>query len=277
MESFLPVPVGSDFPLHNLPWGVFSVPEAAAGSEEERGRRRIGVAIGESVVDVSALAARGLLAGRGGASPGAPLSFSSCLDGRDGLNPFLALGKPAWSEARWALTSLLRSSEGVLRDNEGLRKEAIFDLREIESRLPMRVGDFTDFYASREHATNCGCLFRDPENALQPNWTSLPVGYHGENFVFPLSLSLSLSLSRARALARSFFSRSKKGEQEKLNQPKKKLKNETRTFSQKRPELLHRRLRHRRPPPSGPALQWRLWRLDGGRLRARSGGGPRRA
>ena len=203
MESFLPVPVGSDFPLHNLPWGVFSVPEAAAGSEEERGRRRIGVAIGESVVDVSALAARGLLAGRGGASPGAPLSFSSCLDGRDGLNPFLALGKPAWSEARWALTSLLRSSEGVLRDNEGLRKEAIFDLREIESRLPMRVGDFTDFYASREHATNCGCLFRDPENALQPNWTSLPVGYHGENFVFPLSLSLSLSLSRARA--RSLF------------------------------------------------------------------------
>ena len=267
MESFLPVPAGSDFPLHNLPWGVFSVPGAAAGSEEERGRRRIGVAIGESVVDVSALAARGLLAGRGGASPGAPLSFSSCLDGRDGLNPFLALGKPAWSEARWALTSLLRSSEGVLRDNEGLRKEAIFDLREIESRLPMRVGDFTDFYASREHATNCGCLFRDPENALQPNWTSLPVGYHGENFVFPLSLSL----------ARSFFSRSKKGEQEKLNQPKKKLKNETRTFSQKRPELLHRRLRHRRPPPSGPALQWRLWRLDGGRLRARSGGGPRRA
>ena len=277
MESFLPVPAGSDFPLHNLPWGVFSVPGAAAGSEEERGRRRIGVAIGESVVDVSALAARGLLAGRGGASPGAPLSFSSCLDGRDGLNPFLALGKPAWSEARWALISLLRSSEGVLRDNERLRKEAIFDLREIESRLPMRVGDFTDFYASREHATNCGCLFRDPENALQPNWTSLPVGYHGENFVFPLSLSLSLSRARARALARSFFSRSKKGEQEKLNQPKKKLKNETRTFSQKRPELLHRRLRHRRPPPSGPALQWRLWRLDGGRLRARSGGGPRRA
>ena len=277
MESFLPVPAGSDFPLHNLPWGVFSVPGAAAGSEEERGRRRIGVAIGESVVDVSALAARGLLAGRGGASPGAPLSFSSCLDGRDGLNPFLALGKPAWSEARWALISLLRSSEGVLRDNERLRKEAIFDLREIESRLPMRVGDFTDFYASREHATNCGCLFRDPENALQPNWTSLPVGYHGENFVFPLSLSLSLSRARARALARSFFSRSKKGVQEKHTQPKKKLKNETRTFSQKRPELLHRRLRHRRPPPSGPALQWRLWRLDGGRLRARSGGGPRRA
>ena len=278
MESFLPVPAGSDFPLHNLPWGVFSVPGAAAGSEEERGRRRIGVAIGESVVDVSALAARGLLAGRGGASPGAPLSFSSCLDGRDGLNPFLALGKPAWSEARWALTSLLRSSEGVLRDNEGLRKEAIFDLREIESRLPMRVGDFTDFYASREHATNCGCLFRDPENALQPNWTSLPVGYHGENFVFPLSLSLSLSLARARARARSLFLLEVQKRRTRKTQPtKKKLKNETRTFSQKRPELLHRRLRHRRPPPSGPALQWRLWRLDGGRLRARSGGGPRRA
>ena len=276
MESFLPVPAGSDFPLHNLPWGVFSVPGAAAGSEEERGRRRIGVAIGESVVDVSALAARGLLAGRGGASPGAPLSFSSCLDGRDGLNPFLALGKPAWSEARWALTSLLRSSEGVLRDNEGLRKEAIFDLREIESRLPMRVGDFTDFYASREHATNCGCLFRDPENALQPNWTSLPVGYHGENFVFPLSLSLSRARARARSLALSSRGPKKANKKNSTNQ-KKKLKNETRTFSQKRPELLHRRLRHRRPPPSGPALQWRLWRLDGGRLRARSGGGPRRA
>ena len=200
MESFLPVPVGSDFPLHNLPWGVFSVP-GHQGSEQESQRKRIGVAIGESVVDVSALAARGLLAGRGGASssPRALPSLASCLgDGREGLNPFLALGKPAWSEARRALTSLLRSSEGALRDDEGLRKKAVFDLREIESHLPMRVGDFTDFYASREHATNCGCLFRDPENALQPNWTSLPVGYHGDFFFFFCSIPTRPERKKAR-------------------------------------------------------------------------------
>ena len=188
MESFLPVPAGSDFPLHNIPWGVFCVPGYQGSSDEERHRRRIGVAIGDSVVDVSALAARGLLSGRGGVASSSS-SLSSCLDGPEGLNPFLALGKPAWSEARQALTSLLRSSEGVLRDDEKLRKEAVFDLREIKSHLPMRVGDFTDFYASREHATNCGCLFRDPENALQPNWTSLPVGYHGDFFFFFLFYS----------------------------------------------------------------------------------------
>jgi len=179
----------SDFPLHNLPWGVFSVPEG-----EEAERRRIGVAIGESVVDVSLLAARGLLSGLGrpGGGPGSSGSsgsggsgssqdaFSSCFVGQRDLNALLALGPQAWHETREALRSLLRSSEGALRDNESLRKEAIFDLKEIKSHLPVRVGDFTDFYASKEHATNCGSLFRDPKNALQPNWTSLPVGYHGK-------------------------------------------------------------------------------------------------
>lgn len=201
------MPLGSDFPLHNLPWGVFSVPGHHQGSDEEIQRKRIGVAIGESVVDVSALAARGLLSGRGGASSSSSSSssLSSCLEsGREGLNPFLALGKPAWSEARQALTSLLRSSEGVFRDDEGLRKSAVFDLREIKSHLPMRVGDYTDFYASKEHATNCGCLFRDPENALQPNWTSLPVGYHGEIF-FRFSFNLFFFFSFLGATKYSFF------------------------------------------------------------------------
>ena len=186
MEPFLPVPADSDFPLHNLPWGVFSVPEDGA----ER-KKRIGVAVGESVVDVSVLAGQGLLSGRGGISTAfssfsssSSSSLSSCFVGQESLNAFLSLGKPAWSEARAAVISLLRSSEGVLRDDEKLRKEAVFDLSKVESHLPVEVGDFTDFYASKEHATNCGCLFRDPSNALQPNWTSLPVGYHGEERVF---------------------------------------------------------------------------------------------
>jgi fumarylacetoacetase len=157
LQSFVDVPTGSDFPIHNLPYGIFR-PSAGA-------RPRIGVAIGNEVLDLSVLADRGLLAGT---------AFHELT-----LNAFMALGRPAWREARQSLTRLLRHDEPTLRDDSGLRDAAFHPMTGVEMLLPATIGDYTDFYSSREHATNVGTMFRGPDNALQENWLHLPVGYHG--------------------------------------------------------------------------------------------------
>ena len=92
-----------------------------------------------------------------------------------------ALGHSAWREARGRLTKLLSSDEPTLRDDAGVRKAAFHPLSRVEMLLPAAIGDYTDFYSSREHATNVGVMFRGPDNALQPNWLHLPVGYHGRS------------------------------------------------------------------------------------------------
>ncbi|MBD3853877.1 MAG: fumarylacetoacetate hydrolase family protein, partial [Acidobacteria bacterium] len=159
MQSFVDVPTGSDFPIHNLPYGIFR-PSAGA-------RPRIGVAIGNEVLDLSVLADRGLLAGTAFREPT--------------LNAFMALGRPAWREARQTFTRLLRRDEPTLRDDSGLRDAAFHSMASVEMLLPAAIGDYTDFYSSREHATNVGTMFRGPDNALQENWLHLPVGYHGRS------------------------------------------------------------------------------------------------
>src|SRR5207247_3779300 len=92
---------------------------------------------------------------------------------------FLALGRPAWREVRETITKLLRADEPTLRDNAALREQALLPLKDVELLLPAVIGDYTDFYSSREHATNVGVMMRGPDNALQPNWLHLPVAYHG--------------------------------------------------------------------------------------------------
>jgi len=159
LQSFVDVPTGSDFPIHNLPYGIFR-PSAGA-------RPRIGVAIGNEVLDLSVLADRGLLAGTAFREPT--------------LNALMALGSPAWREARQTLTQLLRHDEPTLRDDSGLRDAAFHPMASVEMLLPAAIGDYTDFYSSREHATNVGTMFRGPDNALQENWLHLPVGYHGRS------------------------------------------------------------------------------------------------
>ncbi len=163
--SFVDVPTGSDFPIHNLPYGIFR-PSAGA-------RPRIGVAIGDAVLDLSVLAERGLLSGR-------------ALDDGDAfrqptLNAFMALGRPAWREARARLTQFLSIGNSTIRDNGSLRQAAFHPMASVEMLLPATIGDYTDFYSSREHATNVGTMFRGPDNALQENWLHLPVGYHGRS------------------------------------------------------------------------------------------------
>jgi fumarylacetoacetase len=162
LRSWVPVPPESHFPIQNLPYGVFrrtgDVP-------------RVGVAIGEHVLDLAAVEAAGLL--------DAPALRGRAVFGQPTLNDFMALGRPAWREARATVSRLLRHDEPALRDNADLRASPLVRMSDVELLLPVVIGDYTDFYSSREHATNVGVMMRGPDNALQPNWLHLPVAYHG--------------------------------------------------------------------------------------------------
>jgi fumarylacetoacetase len=165
LRSFVEVLTGCDFGIHNLPFGVFR-PRALA-------RPRVGVAIGEQVLDLSVLVEQGLFRG--------PEMRDTYVFHEPSLNAFLSMGRPAWREARQRIGELLRSDEPALRDDAGLRDAALLPAASVQMLLPARIGDYTDFYSSREHATNLGTMFRGAANALQPNWLHLPVGYHGRS------------------------------------------------------------------------------------------------
>jgi len=163
LRSFIDVAPDSHFPIQNLPYGVFKTSSSSTPG--------IGVAISDQVLDLGVLAERGLLAG-GELGDGEIFREPT-------LNAFMALGRPAWTAARSILTTLLRNDEPVLRDDAGLRDAAFHRQSDVEMLLPAAIGDYTDFYSSREHATNIGIMLRGKDNALQPNWLHIPVGYHG--------------------------------------------------------------------------------------------------
>jgi len=148
----------ADFPIQNLPYGVFSVGEELP---------RVGVAIGDKVVDLAAIEAAGLLP-----TPIPVFDQSS-------LNVFMALGQPVWSATRQAISTLLATNTPTLRDDTALRARSIHTRADVTLHLPFKVTEYTDFYASKEHATNVGTMFRDPDNALMPNWLHIPIGYNG--------------------------------------------------------------------------------------------------
>jgi len=158
--SFVPVSKDGHFPIQNLPYGVFAKADGVG---------HIGVAIGDQILDLSAVVNAGLLKGtEGGVGDGACFREST-------LNTFMSMGKKAWSEARKIIGDLL--------DEQSTHKDqvtkALVSQSEVTMKLPCRIGDYTDFYSSRYHAYNVGVMFRGKDNALQPNWTHLPVGYHG--------------------------------------------------------------------------------------------------
>jgi fumarylacetoacetase len=163
LRSWANVPPDSHFPIQNLPFGVFR--------RRTGGPATVGVAIGEQVLDLSVLERHGLLDG--------PVLRHHRVLGGPTLNPFLALGPSAWREARAALSRLLQTDEPTLRDSPALRQHALVSQADVEMLLPVEVGDYTDFYSSRDHATNVGAMLRGPDNALMPNWLHLPVAYHG--------------------------------------------------------------------------------------------------
>lgn len=147
-----------EFPIQNLPYGVFTTKDGAP---------RVGVAIGDSILDLSALADAGLLQ----CEPG--------VFANPRLNDFIALGPEAWKNMRAQLSALLAEGNGQLRDNSELQRRALVKQTDATMLLPVDIPGYTDFYSSKEHATNVGMLFRDPKNALMPNWSELPVGYNG--------------------------------------------------------------------------------------------------
>ena len=160
LTSFIDIASDSDFSIHNLPYGIFS--------DTTDGKRRAGVAIGEQVLDLSVIEAEGLLNLEGGSYFDQPT-----------LNAFIDSGRNNWTQARNTIQSLLSSDNDTLRDNADLQKKALFKQTDVTMHLPVQVPGFTDFYSSKEHATNVGTMFRDPNNALLPNWTEMPVGYNG--------------------------------------------------------------------------------------------------
>ena len=160
LTSFIDIAADSDFSIHNLPYGIFSETKDAAGDS----KRRAGVAIGEHVLDLSVLEAEGLLSLNGG-----PYFDQSTL------NAFIDSGRDNWTQARTTIQTLLSSDTDTLRDNTDLQKKALFKQADVTMHLPVQVPGFTDFYSSKEHATNVGTMFRDPNNALLPNWTEMPV------------------------------------------------------------------------------------------------------
>jgi len=161
-KSFVDVAPDSHFPLQNLPYGVFS-------TRADRSPRA-GVAIGDRILDLAVLEEAGLL------SVGPP--GRRVFDGAT-LNDFLALGRSSWMRARRRIGELLREDEPTLRDNATLRERALVSMADAQLHLPVEIPGYTDFYSSKEHATNVGSMFRDPKNALLPNWVYLPIAYNG--------------------------------------------------------------------------------------------------
>ncbi len=154
---------GGDFPIQNLPFGVFTRLDSDEGP-------RIGVAIGDGILDVAGCVKGELLEGIG--------PETACALCADSLNQFMSLGRSAWSSARGALSRLLAAETATLRDNADVRERLVVAPDAARLHLPAVIGDYTDFYASIHHATNVGSMFR-PDNPLMPNYKHLPVGYHG--------------------------------------------------------------------------------------------------
>ena len=164
LTSFIDIAADSDFSIHNLPYGIFSDAKDVTGNNN----RRAGVAIGEHVLDLSVLEAEGLLSLTGGPYFDQPT-----------LNAFIDSGRDNWTKARSTIQTLLSADSDTLRDNKDLQAKALFKQADVTMHLPVHVPGFTDFYSSKEHATNVGTMFRDPKNALLANWTEMPVGYNG--------------------------------------------------------------------------------------------------
>jgi fumarylacetoacetase len=160
LRSFISVTATSDFPIQNLPYGVFSAKDGLAP--------RVGVAIGDYVLDLWQLAQDCRF------DIDEPAVFAA-----SSLNPFMALGPKAWSRTRARIGELLRHDNPELRDNEKLRKRTLVPMADVRLHLPFTVAGYTDFYSSKEHATNVGVMFRGKDNALQPNWLHMPIGYNG--------------------------------------------------------------------------------------------------
>ena len=163
LKSWLEISRESDFPIQNLPFGIYSTKNKT---------KRVGVAIGNQILDLSQLLKLGYLDS---------LSFCEHCFSNEYLNRMMGHGKLEIRELRNRISELLNVENPELSQNiEAIAK--VLDLQiESEMHLPVKIGDYTDFYSSEQHAFNVGSMFRDPDNALLPNWKHIPVAYHGRS------------------------------------------------------------------------------------------------
>ena len=157
-KSFVDIEPNSDFPIQNLPFGAFS----------HKDNSRCGVALGKYIIDLNELQKAGLLE-----------NLPEGIFNKETLNDFVALGKETTRNVRNRIAELFDVINQELQKNNALLVRVLILQSEVTMLMPVKIGDYTDFYSSREHATNVGTMFRDPNNALFPNWLHLPVGYHG--------------------------------------------------------------------------------------------------
>lgn len=162
-KSWLNVPKDSDFPIQNIPFGVFLTKEDVI---------TIGTRIGDYAIDLGALQQLNYFEG---------IELTDDMFMQDTLNDFISDGKKTWRAVRNRIGDIFDHNNPELRDNTEHRDFVIFKMEDVEMQLPVLIGDYTDFYSSKEHATNVGKMFRDPANALLPNWLHIPVGYHGRS------------------------------------------------------------------------------------------------
>lgn len=167
-KSWLSIPATSHFSLANIPFGMIST----ASSKTPRAA----VAIGDFALDLAVFSANK------GFSALPSLQSHLSVFSEPTLNAFAALGRPIHRDVRRFLQSIFASDTPhphILKSNKELQQQALLPLEDVQTHLPIHIGDYTDFYAGQNHAWNVGVLFRGPNNALQPNYTHLPVGYHG--------------------------------------------------------------------------------------------------
>jgi fumarylacetoacetase len=162
-SSWLDIPIDSDFPIQNLPYGIIKSKKGI----------RVASRLGDYAIDLLELYELKYFSNIEGVSREL---FSS-----DSLNNFISMGKEFWTTFRIRLFELFEKSNTELRGNQNNREKVLISLKNLTVLIPVKVGDYTDFYSSIEHATNVGTMFRDPDNALLPNWRHLPVGYHGRS------------------------------------------------------------------------------------------------
>ena len=161
--SWIEVLKDSDFPIQNIPFGVFLTRDNEI---------TIGTRIGNTAIDMGAMQRLNYFNG---------IELTDDMFMQDSLNDFISDGKKTWRLVRNRIAEIFDEKNPILRDNEEHKKIILFKCDEVEMLLPVTIGDYTDFYSSKEHATNVGKMFRDPDNALLPNWLHLPVGYHGRS------------------------------------------------------------------------------------------------
>jgi len=157
MQTWIKIDKNSDFSIYNLPFGVFSINSK---------NKKIGIAVGDMVLDLEVVSNLGVFD---------KLNFNCDVFVSDYLNDFISLGKKVTVKVREIIQNELCDKSSILKNNTSI----LINQADVEMHIPIKIGDYTDFYSSIEHATNIGTMFRDPKNALLPNWKHLPVGYHG--------------------------------------------------------------------------------------------------